>query len=123
MGIIAIIQEALRIGRTHKSLWLFGFFVGFAGNVNYQSGGEPVASPVPATPPELGTLLLVGLIAIAAIVAFVILKFLSTGALIEGVKRARSNGSMTVREGFREGWANWGVLFRLSAKCAQTPAK
>ena len=48
------------------------------------------------------------------IVAFVILKFLSTGALIEGVKRARRNGAMTVREGFREGWAHWGVLFRVA---------
>ena len=51
---------------------------------------------------------------IAAIIGFVILKFLSTGALIEGVRRARSNGSMTVREGFREGWAHWGVLFRIA---------
>ena len=51
---------------------------------------------------------------IAAIVGFVILKFLSTGALIEGVRRARSNGSMTVREGFREGWAHWGVLLRIA---------
>src|SRR6185436_9889458 len=24
------------------------------------------------------------------------------------------NGHMTVREGFREGWANWGVLFRIT---------
>jgi hypothetical protein len=47
------------------------------------------------------------------LIAFVILKFLSTGALIEGVKRARHNGSMSVSEGFREGWAHWGVLFRV----------
>ena len=115
MTIFAVIKEALRIARTHKSLWLFGFLVGFGGNVNYRGeGGEPALPPVLATPPELGTVLLVGLVVIAVIVAFVILRFLSTGALIEGVKRARRNGSMTVREGFREGWAHWGVLFRIA---------
>jgi hypothetical protein len=51
---------------------------------------------------------------LVAIIAFVILKFLSTGALIEGVKRASRDGSMTVGELFREGWAHWGVLFRLA---------
>ena len=58
-------------------------------------------------------MLLIALVVIAVLGAFIFLKFLSTGALIEGVKRARSNGSMTVREGFREGWAHWGVLFRI----------
>ena len=59
-------------------------------------------------------MLAVALAVIAVIAAFVILKFLSTGALIEGVKRARRNASMTVREGFREGWSHWGVLFRIA---------
>ena len=115
MSIFAIIKEALRIARAHKSLWLFGFLVGLGGGPNWGGGGDqPATTPVPATPPEPGTVLLVGLIVIAVLVAFVILKFLSTGALIEGVKRARRNGSMTVREGFREGWAHWGVLFRIA---------
>jgi hypothetical protein len=109
--IFAIIKEALRIARAHKSLWLFGFLFGFGANVNFGgSGGEP---PVPAAP-ELATMLLVGPIVIGFIVALIILKFLSTGALIEGVRRARNNGSMTMREGFREGWAHWGVLFRIT---------
>jgi hypothetical protein len=115
VGIIAIIQEALRIGRTHKSLWLFGFLVGFSPNFSYDVGGGQQETPAAVgTVPELGTWLPVGLLAVAAIVAFVILKFVSTGALIEGVKRARSHGSMTMREGFREGWAHWGVLFRIA---------
>ena len=114
MGVFEIVKEALRIARTHKSLWLFGFLVGIGGGFNYGGGGGQQANP-PATPtpPDVGTFVLVGLVALAVIVAFVILKFLSTGALIEGVKRARSNGSMTVGEGFREGWAHWGVLFRV----------
>ena len=115
MGVFEIVKEALRIARTHKSLWLFGFLVGVGGGFNYGGGGGQQATP-PATPtpPDVGTVVLVGLVALAVIVAFVILKFLSTGALIEGVKRARSNGSMTVGEGFREGWAHWGVLFRIA---------
>lgn len=115
MGIIAIIREALRIARAHKALWLFGFLVGLGGGPNWGGGGDQQATtPIPATPPEPGTVLLVALAVIGVIVAFILLKFLSTGALIEGVKRARSNGSMTVREGFREGWAHWGVLFRIA---------
>lgn len=113
VGIIAIIQEALRIGRTHKSLWLFGFLVGLGGNSSGgRGGGEQAASA--ANAPEPGLVVLLVLVGIAIVVAFVILKFVSTGALIEGVKRARHDASMTVREGFREGWAHWGVLFRIA---------
>jgi hypothetical protein len=114
VGVIAILQEALRIVRAHKSLLVFGFLVGLSGNYNFGGGGDaptPLAVPVP---PEVGTVAVVALCVIAAIIGFVILKFLSTGALIEGVRRARSNGSMTVREGFREGWAHWGVLLRIA---------
>lgn len=113
MTILAIIKEALRIGRTHKSLWLFGFLVGLGSSGGGGGGGEQVAAPVANTAPDPARLLLVGLVVIAVVVAFVILKLVSTGALIEGVKRARSNGTLTVREGLREGWAHWGVLFRL----------
>ncbi len=115
MTIFATIKEALRIARAHKSLWLFGFLVAFSGRVDFRGeGGQQLPIPVPATPPEPGTVLLIVPIVIALIVAFVILRMLSTGALIEGVKRARRNGTMTVREGFREGWAHWGVLFRIT---------
>ncbi len=31
MSIFDIVKEALRIGRAHKSLWLFGFMVGLGG--------------------------------------------------------------------------------------------
>ena len=109
MGIIAIIREAFRIGRTHKSLWLFGFFVGFSGNFGTSGGGQESASTTAA--PEPAFIALLVLIGLACIVGLVILKFVSTGALIEGVKRARGHGSITVGEGFREGWAHWGVLF------------
>ena len=116
MGIVALIREALRIGRAHKSLWLFGFFVGFgaSGGGGGGGGGVQTPAPPPVAPPEPGLVVLLALIGLAVIVGLVILKFVSTGALIEGVKRARTNASLTVREGFREGWAHWGVLFRVA---------
>jgi hypothetical protein len=116
VGIVALIREALRIGRAHKSLWLFGFFVGFGTSGGGGGGGGGVQAPAPpaAAVPEPGLVLLLVLIGLAIIVGLVILKFVSTGALIEGVARARRNGSLTVREGFREGWAHWGVLFRIA---------
>lgn len=116
MGIFAIIKESLRIARTHKSLWLFGVIAGATLNFNFGGQGDgQVAIPVPvpeaAAPGMVAVVVLVGL---AVFVGLAILKFVSTGALIEGVKRARSNGSMTVGEGFREGWAHWGVLLRVA---------
>lgn len=119
MGVFEIVNEALRIARTHKSFWLFGFLVGFGGGGGGGSsggflGGQQEAPPVAAAAPEPGAVVLVLLVVLVFIVAFVILKYLSTGALIEGVKRARRNGSMTIREGFREGWAHWGVLLRIA---------
>ncbi len=59
-------------------------------------------------------------IGIVIVLAFVVLKFVSTGALIDGVKRARSNGSLTLRDGFREGWAHWGVLLRIAPLARST---
>jgi hypothetical protein len=112
--IFAIIKEALRIGRAHKSLWLFGFLVGLGGGVGGGGGGQQAAGPAAATPPDPMLVAVLVLCGLALVVAFVILKFLSTGALIEGVKRARGNGSMSLREGFREGWAHWGVLLRIA---------
>jgi hypothetical protein len=119
VSIFAIVKDALRIGRAHKSLWLFGFLVGFGGGGGGGSSGgflgaQQEAPPVAAAAPEPGAVALVVLVVLAFIVAFVILKYLSTGALIEGVKRARRNGSMTMREGIREGWAHWGVLLRIA---------
>jgi hypothetical protein len=124
--ILAMIKEALRIGRTHKSLWLFGFFCGLGGGFNFGGGGGgqgggaevdvvlPAPLVVPGLPPDPARVTLVIITVLAIIAVFVVLKSLATGALIEGVKRARSNGSMSMGEGFREGWAHWGVLFRLA---------
>jgi hypothetical protein len=115
VGIFDVIKEALRIARTHKSLWLFGFLVGLGGGFDFGGGGGPPSPPaVPGGPPGPERIALVIIAALVVLAVFVVLKFLATGALIEGVKRARRNGSMTVREGFREGWTHWGVLLRVA---------
>ncbi|HWN38346.1 MAG TPA: hypothetical protein VNP02_07605, partial [Gammaproteobacteria bacterium] len=118
MSVFDLIKEALRIARTHKSLWLFGFLAGLGGGFNFGGGGGGgVQAPLPpaaAIGPDPARIVLVVIVVLAVVAVFVVLKFLATGALIEGVKRARSNGSMSMREGFREGWAHWGVLFRVA---------
>ena len=120
MSVFDLIKEALRIARTHKSLWLFGFLAGLGGGFNFGGsgggGGAQVSVPpaVPAISADPARIVLVIIVGLSVLAVFVVLKFLATGALIEGVKRARSNGSMSMREGFREGWAHWGVLFRVA---------
>jgi len=118
VSVFDLIKEALRIARTHKSLWLFGFLAGLGGGFNFGGGGGGgVQAPLPpaaAIGPDPARIVLVVIVVLAVVAVFVVLKFLATGALIEGVKRARSNGSMSMREGFREGWAHWGVLFRVA---------
>lgn len=116
MSIFEIVKEALRIGRAHKSLWLFGFMVGLGvlPDGSGGGGGQPPTPSVPTTPPDPALVLTVVLAGLFVFIAFVVLKYVSTGALIEGVKRARGNASLTMREGLREGWAHWGVLLRLA---------
>jgi len=120
VSVFDLIKEALRIARTHKSLWLFGFLAGLGGGFNFGGGGGgggaqvSVPPAVPAISADPARIVLVIIVGLSVLAVFVVLKFLATGALIEGVKRARSNGSMSMREGFREGWAHWGVLFRVA---------
>jgi hypothetical protein len=111
MSILAIVKEALRIARTHKSLWVFGFMVGLSAGGGTSGGGAQATAA--ATPDPVGALL-VGLLVVALVIAFVVFRCVSTGALIEGVKRARRSEPMTFREGLHEGWAHWGVLLRLA---------
>ncbi len=112
MSIVDIIRQGLHIARTHKSLWLFAFVVGLGaggGGVG-SAGGAQAAGGGPGFPVAL--ILLAGLI---VLLGAIVIKFVSEAALIEGVTRAHRRGTLTMREGFRVGWASWGVLFRISA--------
>src|SRR5262245_14132659 len=126
MTIREIVRQGFYYARTCKSLWLFGFFVGIAsggssggagggrdgGGVSVGVGGVSVSGGLPdLSVPEIALFAIVILLAIAA---FSVLRFVGEGALIEGVVRARQGGKMTTSEGFRAGWAHWGVLLRIA---------
>jgi hypothetical protein len=122
MTIREIVGQGFYYARTCRSLWLFGFFVGLAsGGSNGGGGGGGDGSAGAGGLAVSGLLSFFTTEAAVAAVAFVLvivaagflMRFLSEGALIEGIIRARQGGAMTTREGFRAGWAHWGVLLRI----------
>jgi hypothetical protein len=117
MNIVELIKEGLRIARTSKSLWLYGFFVGLGAATNSGSSrhvpGAPAAAHVAPHAFTAGALLL-GTALLVLIAAGIFMYFVSEGALIEGVSRVRRAKPPTVRQGWSDGLAHWGVLFRIS---------
>jgi hypothetical protein len=111
MNIIEMINEGLRIARASKSLWLYGFFVGLGTAVNIGGKGHPSGAPHAVT--AATALLAIAILTLIAAGAF--MYFVSEGALIEGVKRVRQGKAPTAHEGWRDGLAHWGVLFRIAA--------
>ena len=118
MTIREIVVQGIHSTRACKSLWVFGFVVG-AASAGSNGGGKGDDAGAGAAGLALVALRDLPWAAIAAVAAVliigaVILRFVSEGALIEGVVRSRQGGSMTTREGFRAGWAHWGVLLRVA---------
>jgi hypothetical protein len=125
MTIREIIRQGRHYARTCKSLWLFGFFVGMAsggssggggggdGGVSVGIGGVStgIGGPFGLSVAQIAP---IAIVIVLAVVALIVMRFVSEGALIEGVARARKGGTMTTREGFRAGWAHWGVLVRIA---------
>ena len=112
-----------------RSLWLFGFFVGMASGGSSAGGGGGsgngggsgwslgaggvavgINGPFGLSVTEIAPIVVVIILAVGATL---LLRFVGEGALIEGVVRARQGGTMTTREGFRAGWAHFGVLVRI----------
>jgi hypothetical protein len=125
MTISEIIRQGLHYARTCKSLWLFGFVVGIAsggssgggrgdgaGGMTIGIGGVTVGIDDPFGL-SVTAIALIAVVSILALVAAIVMRSVSEGALIEGVVRARQGGTMTTREGFSAGWAHWGVLVRI----------
>ena len=120
-----IVRQGFYYARTCRWLWLFGFLVaiasggssggGGAGNANGVSvgvGGVSIGGGLPNfSVLEIALLAIVVSIAVALLTA---LRFVGEGALIAGIVRARQGGTMTIGEGFRAGWAHWGVLVRIA---------
>ena len=124
MTIREILRQGLYYARTCRSLWLFGFFIGIAGGsspVTYTvrsgadgdrvAGGAAVGGLLGLSVAEVA---LIAIVIVLAVAAVVVMRFVGEGALIEGVVGARQGGAMTAREGFRTGWAHWGVLVRIA---------
>jgi hypothetical protein len=125
MTIGEIVRQGLYYARTCRSLWLFGFLVGIAsggssggggggregGGVSIGVGGVSVGGALDLSVTQIALIAIV--IVLAAAVLFV-MRVVGEGALIEGIVRARQGGIMTMREGFRAGWAHWGVLVRIA---------
>ena len=109
MTILNIVREALRLAASHKPLWLFGFFVALGSSAN--GGGRGGNAPVPGVPGDAPGVLLMVLPLAALGLAALLMRLLSEGALIEGVKRAARGEQLTIKEGFREGWAHIGPVF------------
>jgi hypothetical protein len=125
MTIGEIVRQGLYYARTCRSLWLFGFFVAVAsggsngggggGNgtgVSVGVGGVSFGGGLPSL--SLSRIVLIAALLILAIAVLTVMRFVGEGALIEGVVRARQGGTQTIGEGFRAGWAHWGVLLRIA---------
>ena len=116
MNIIEMVKEGLRIARTSKSLWLYGFFLGLSlkgGSQGHAPGAPHAGTSIPHA--FTGAAALLGIAILVLIVVGVFMYFVSEGALIGGVTRIRRGTPPTVREGWRDGLAHWGVLFRITA--------
>jgi hypothetical protein len=124
MTIREIVEEGLHYARTCRSLWLFGFFVGIASSGSNGGGGGggngggagaavgAVAGVIEAVSGSGFTLIIAGILLV--IVTGFVMRFIGEGALIEGIVRVRRGGTVTTGEGFRAGWAHWGVLLRIA---------
>ncbi len=115
MNIIEMVKEGLRIARTSKSLWLFGFFAGLSprgGNQGHAPGAPHAFTGIPHA--FTGAAALLGIAILVVTVLGIFMYFVSEGALIEGVTRIRRGKPPTVHEGWRDGLAHWGVLLRIA---------
>lgn len=123
MTIGEIVRQSLYLARTCRSLWLFGFVVGVAsggssnGGNGGGGGGAAAGSLFALSGTTMAMLVIAGLLVVLAGVMF---RLVSEGALIEGIVVARQGGAFTTRQGFRAGWAHLGVLFRISVIYAAT---
>jgi hypothetical protein len=117
MTIREIIGEGFYYARTCKSLWLFGFFVGIASGGSNGGGSRPGGagdgSGLGFLNLSLSEVAVLALVILCAFAMAFVMRFIAEGALIEGIVRARQGSTMTIREGFRAGWAHWGVLLRI----------
>lgn len=106
---IELAKRAWQTLRTHKYMWLFGFFAAAGTGSGAQASGSNGAAGAAGDLPSwlIPVLIAASLAAIAASLAHVI----SEGALIEVVKRSQQDQPHDLRTGFRTGLSCfWRVL-------------
>jgi len=113
MSVVEIVKQSLQIARTHKSLWLFAFVVGLGSGGSGGGGRAGGTAASGGAPGAVVVAIVAGIL--VALVAAIAIRLVSEAALIEGVSRARRHESLSLREGFRVGWANAAVLLRIAA--------
>ena len=117
MTIGEIVKQGLYYARTCRSLWLFGFFVGITSGGSSGgggNGGSGASAGIGAVRVSLDQIWPIAIAILLVVAACVVMRFVSEGALIEGIAKIRRGGTMSVSEGFRAGWAHWGVLLRIA---------
>lgn len=109
-----VAREALKTIWTHKSMWLFGFFVAAAGAGGAGRAGGKVGPPSGLPAQDMPSWVF-ALIAVALVLGVVgmLLHVISDAALIDGVRRSRATQPVTIAEGFRSGFANFGRMVRV----------
>lgn len=119
MNTIDVAKQAVQLVWRRKYLWLFGIFVGstMGGNAGNRFGGlsgAPMGAPVTAAhhggaAPAWAVALLVAAVLVG--LAVLVLRVISTGALVASVRREHDGLPSRIREGFRAGAASfWRVL-------------
>lgn len=110
-----VARAALRTIWTHKSLWVFGFFVAAAGAGGAGRAGGSRKPPTGLSLPEGLPSWVWGVVAAAAVLALIgiVIHAVCDAALIDGVRRSRAAEPVSVGQGIRAGLANFGRLVRV----------
>jgi hypothetical protein len=112
MNLSSIIGEGLRLAARARSLWIFGFFIALGSSGG--GGGGQAGAPQPAAGGGGDSLLLLLAVPlVAVVVAGVVMRFLSEGAVIEGIRRMTRGEAVSVGQAFREGWDHIGTVLAI----------
>ena len=110
MNPFSLAKDAVRLVWNHKVLWAFGFFI--AGGAGGAVSRSHAAGAGGATPlwlwPAVGAALVLGL-------AFAVLHVAAEGALIDGARGSKAQEPVTLRSGFRAGFARFGAVLGVKA--------
>lgn len=130
MDYFALVKKAFQITIKNKYLWLFGFFVGTSsGSYNYYSGGSGSGNSGSGNysyqqfvndarnflADNWIWITVIGLLILAVIIFFLVMRILSQGALIGSVDKIDNAKNSSIKDGFKIGrksfWSVFGIGF------------